>query len=114
MNIIHPIEDKRGITWALSAASNRFMIVWKKPGESTWFTTPDELYSDPDPAIKALKQRVALINASYCSGKSLCDTCRHDKCPGGCELYCMGVQGWDEENEVVTACQDYEERVEPV
>ena len=70
MNIIHPIEDKRGITWALHAASNRFMIVWKNPGESTWFMTSDQLYNDPDPAIKALKRRVELMNASYCSGKS--------------------------------------------
>ena len=41
--------------------------------------------------------------------KSMCDTCKHDKCPGGCEYACTGVEGWDEENEVVTSCQDYEE-----
>lgn len=41
--------------------------------------------------------------------KSLCDTCRRDKCPGGCEFACVGVEGWDEENEVVTSCQDYVE-----
>lgn len=41
--------------------------------------------------------------------KSLCDTCAHDKPVEGCELYCYGVLGFDEENEVVTSCQDYKE-----
>lgn len=39
--------------------------------------------------------------------KSLCDTCAHDKCPGGCKYACAGVTGWDAENEVVTSCNDY-------
>ena len=42
--------------------------------------------------------------------KTMCSTCRHDKNPGGCEFACAGVVGWDEVNEVVTSCQDYEER----
>lgn len=46
--------------------------------------------------------------------KSMCDTCRHDKGPEGCEYACQGVNGWDAENEVVTACQDCEEGVDPV
>lgn len=114
MNIIHPIEDKRGITWALMAANNRFMVVWRKPEEDVYYTTPDQTFTDPDPAIKALEHRVELINASYlqeaCAVKSLCDTCNHDKSPAGCELYCYGVLGFDEENEVVTSCDDYERR----
>lgn len=42
--------------------------------------------------------------------KDLCDTCTHDKPVSGCELYCYGVLGWDEENEVVTSCEDYKRR----
>lgn len=41
--------------------------------------------------------------------KSLCDTCAHDKYPGGCEYACTGVELFDDVNEVVTACDDYEE-----
>lgn len=40
--------------------------------------------------------------------KSLCDTCKYD-CVAGCLFYCGGVTGWDEENEAVTSCEDYEE-----
>lgn len=40
--------------------------------------------------------------------KSLCDTCKYD-CVAGCLFYCVGVTEFDEENEVVTACDDYEE-----
>ncbi len=64
MNIIHPIEDKRGITWAILAMGNRFLIVWREPGKPYWFTNPD-VFIDPDPAIKALKKRVAMLNAAY-------------------------------------------------
>lgn len=39
---------------------------------------------------------------------SLCDTCQYD-CVAGCLFYCGGVTGWDEENEAVTSCQDYEQ-----
>lgn len=41
--------------------------------------------------------------------KTLCATCCHDKYPSGCEYVCSGVLGWDEENEIVTNCEDYEE-----
>ncbi len=43
--------------------------------------------------------------------KSLCDTCKYD-CVAGCLFYCGGVTGWDEESEVVTSCDDYEEATE--
>ena len=39
--------------------------------------------------------------------KNLCDRCTHDKTDLGCEYYCTGVDEWDEENEIVTSCQDY-------
>lgn len=41
--------------------------------------------------------------------KSLCDSCTHEKGRSGCELYCYGVVTFDEEREIVTACEDYKE-----
>lgn len=41
--------------------------------------------------------------------KTLCATCCHDKYPSGCEYACMGVNVFDEEEECVTDCEDFEE-----
>lgn len=41
--------------------------------------------------------------------ETLCATCCHDKYPSGCEYACSGVTGWDEVNEIVTNCEDFEE-----
>ena len=68
MNIIHPIKDDQGITWAIMAADNRFMIVWQEPGKSHWLSNP-EVFTDPDTAIKTLERRVAHLNAAYLQEK---------------------------------------------
>ena len=64
MNIICKTQDKTGTTWGVDVANNTFTIVYKDPksfGGRYWNVT-SEKYNDPDPAIKALKKRVAEIN----------------------------------------------------
>lgn len=62
MNIFNKQSDKHGNTWAISAQNNRFYIVFKKAG-CQWWETNSEVYNDPDPAIKALKRRIAMMDA---------------------------------------------------
>lgn len=42
----------------------------------------------------------------------ICATCEHDQFLYGCEYQCVGVTEYDEENETVTACEDYKQKGE--
>lgn len=56
--MICPVKDAAGDTWAIWAASGLFIIVHKVAGSNVWLLESDA-YDDPDPAIKAMRARIA-------------------------------------------------------